>query len=532
MSRNLVAIAYAALAAAALHTAATPAGAQAARQDALIILMGQDTFAVENITRTATTLEGELVGPATGRMVYRLESSPGGGVGELLLRAWRPGRTADDAPMQEARVTFAGDSAFVRVTGAAGERVERIATRPGAFPYVNLSFGLLEPVLARARASGDSTVVVPLFFLQGGQTVDATVTWVAPDSATIAIAGALMHAAIDADGSLRRAAVPAQHLAVTRVPGVHLPPPGWDPPDYSAPAGAPYTAEPVTVTTPAGHTLAGTLTRPGGTTPAPAVVMITGSGAQDRDQALLILPGYRPFREIADTLSRSGIAVLRLDDRGFGESTGDIAAATSADLADDIRAALDWLRARDDIDPARLALVGHSEGGMIAPMIAATDTTLAGIVVIAGPSRPGREIIAFQQRYAIDRSAALDESARDSAFAAAQDGLARLAERSPWIRFFLDHDPLVAARRVRHTPVLVLHGETDMQVPVVQAAELAAALRDAGNTDVVVRTLPGVNHLLIRDADGNPADYAALDERRVAPEVLETLVGWLTARLQ
>jgi uncharacterized protein len=511
---------------------ATQLAAQAARQDALVLLMADDTFAVENITRTAAGLEAELTGRATGRMVYSVVYGPGGTVRELTLRAWMPGRADDDAPMQEARVTMEGDSAIVEITGSAGAATQRLATRPGAFPYLNPSFALLEPVLARTRALGAETATVPLFFLQGGQTLDATVTWATPDSATITIAGSIMHAVVDTDGAIRRASVPAQHLVVTRVAGVHLPPAGMEPPDYSAPADASYTAEAVTVPTPAGHTLAGTLTRPPTMSPVPAVVMITGSGSQDRDQALPTLPGYRPFREIADALARNGIAVLRMDDQGFGESTGDAASATSADLADDIRAGLDYLRTRPDIDPRRLALVGHSEGGLIAPMIAATDTSLAGIVLIAGPSRTGREIIAFQQRQAIEGSAGIPEAARDSAFQAAQVQIQEMAERSPWIRFFLDHEPLATARHVRHTPVLVLHGATDRQVTVDQAEELAAAFTAAGNPDVTVRIFPDVNHLLLRDPDGDPADYARLERRTVAPQVLDALADWLIERLR
>lgn len=509
-----------------------PLTAQAVRTDALVLVIGADTFAVENVTRTAGGMEAELAGPAIGRMLWTVTVLPDGSVPELVLRAWPPGRTGDDAAVQDVRFTLEGDSAVVEITGAAGARTVRTATRPGAIPYINPSFALLEPVLARARAQGGESAAVPLFFLQGGQTMDAHVTWVGPDSATIAIAGSVMHVGLEPDGSIRSAGVPAQALSVTRAPGVHVTPPGTPAPDYAAPVDAPYTAEEVIVPTPGGHTLAGTLTRPRGDRAVPAVVMITGSGAQDRDQALPLLRGYRPFREIADALGHHGIAVLRLDDRGFGESTGDFADATSADFADDIRAALAWLRQRPDIDPRRVGLVGHSEGGLVAPMVAADDTALAAIVLIAGPSRSGREIIRYQQRFAIDHSPAYEPAARDSAFEAAGAELDRLADSSPWIRFFLDHDPLPVARQVRRTPVLILHGETDRQVTVDQAHELAAAFRDAGNPDVIVRVFPDVNHLLIRDPDGNPMGYARITERSMAPEVLETLTEWLRARMR
>jgi uncharacterized protein len=520
--------ALAALLCAGLH--GSPVAAQATQQGAFIILAGTDTFAVENFSRSAARLDGEITGRATGRLVYSAAIGVGGVIQELRLRAWMPGAAATDAPMQEARLVLDVDSVIVEVTGAAGTRTQRLATTAGAVLYVNPSFALLEQVLMRARAIGGPRVEVPIFLAQGGQTLAASVTWTRPDSVMIVL-GAEMHAALAADGSIRSAAVPAQQLTVSRVDGAHVTAVAVEPPDYSAPDNAPYSAEHVVVTTPAGHTLAGTLTRPHGTAPVPAVVTITGSGPQDRDQALSMVPGYRPFRQIADTLARRGIAVLRLDDRGFGGSTGNFAAATSADFADDVHAALAWLRSREDIDGARLGLVGHSEGGLIAPLVAATDTTLAAIVLIAGPAYTGRRIITYQQRYAIEQSPAIPPASRDSALAAAQRQLEENSAQQPWLRFFLDYDPLPTARRVRHTPVLVLQGETDRQVTMDQAAELADAFRAALNPDVSVKLFPDVNHLLLRDPDGSPAAYVALRDRNVVPEVLGALADWLAKRL-
>lgn len=304
------------------------------------------------------------------------------------------------------------------------------------------------------------------------------------------------------------------------------------PPDYSAPAGAPYSAEDVEVTTAAGHTLAGTLTRPHSDTAVPAVVLITGSGAQDRDEALPILHGFRPFREIADSLSRRGIAVLRLDDRGFGASGGDFAGATSADFTDDARAALDFLRGNDGIDPARLGVVGHSEGGLIAPMLAASDPDLAAMVLIAGPARSGREIVRYQQRQAIEGMPGLSPTQRDSMAAEARETLEDMAAEQPWLAYFLDHDPLPTARRVPRTPVLILQGETDRQVPADQAEVLGRAFREAGNVDVTVRLFPEINHLMLHDPDGDPAGYATLGSREVDDELMGVLVDWLADRLR
>ena len=519
-----------AVAAALLLLAGLPAAAQEGATHSFVLLMGADTFAVESFTRSPTALEGELSGPALGRIGYRAELGPAATTTALTLRAWPSGATADAPPLQRVGVRFAADSAIVEVRTAAGEQVQRLPTEPDAIAFVNPSFALAEQVVLRARALGGDTVRVPIFLLQGGQTLRATVARIGPDSVSLSMSGTEVRLAVAADGRVLGGRVPAQNLTFHRVEG-RVAPVGVAPPDYSAPEGAPYTAEEVVVSTPAGHTLAGTLTRPAGRGRVPAVVTITGSGAQDRDQASPFIPGWRPFRDVADTLSRRGIAVLRLDDRGTGASTGDFASATSADFADDVRAALAYLRARPDVDPRRIAVVGHSEGGMIGPMVAASDPALRAVVLVAGPARTGREIIHYQQRGAVERAASIPESSRDSVLAAARAELEELATRQPWLGFFLDHDPLPVARRVR-APVLVLHGATDRQVEVDQAEILADAFRAGGNRDVTVRVFPEVNHLLLRDPDGDPAGYATLTDRRVVPEVLGALADWLASRLR
>jgi uncharacterized protein len=174
----------------------------------------------------------------------------------------------------------------------------------------------------------------------------------------------------------------------------------------------------------------------------PLVITISGSGAQERDEAILGVEGYRPFREIADTLGRRGVAVLRFDDRGTGESEGNHATATSRDFADDVRALVAWLRTRDDIDPTRILLLGHSEGGLIAPLVAADDPRLAGIALLAGPAYTGARIIAFQQRSAIAQQyPSAFAAARDSMLRAAQQQMDSIARTNPWIREFLTYDP-------------------------------------------------------------------------------------------
>jgi len=302
--------------------------------------------------------------------------------------------------------------------------------------------------------------------------------------------------------------------------------------DYSAPAGAPYTAADVTVPTPMGHTLAGTLTMPKNAAGrVPAVVLITGSGGQDRDSHMPLIADYRFFRQIADSLSRRGIAVLRMDDRGIGGSGGVEPGVTTEDFADDIRAGVQWLRARPDVDPARVGLIGHSEGGIIAPMISAGDARIAAVGLLAAPSWTGRRISDMQVRDALVRRG-LSAAAVDSAQATAIAEREVVAGTMPWLRWFLDHDPLPIARRVR-APVLILAGATDLQVTAEQAEELGAAVRAGGNRDVTVRVFPGLNHLFLRDEAGtaDPALYAALPDKRVPPEVIGALADWFVERL-
>src|SRR6185312_6174441 len=277
------------------------------------------------------------------------------------------------------------------------------------------------------------------------------------------------------------------------------------PRDYSAPRGAPYTAEDVTVHTSAGFDLGGTLTKPTATSGRlPAVVTITGSGQQDRDELIPLAGGIRLFRELADTLSRRGIVVLRLDDRGLGASGGDATTATTADFADDIRSAVAYLRSRPDIDPNRIALAGHSEGGVIAPMIAATDSRIHAIVILAGTSEPGIEISMGQNKYIVDHTPGLSQHQRDSILAAARVSLKE--QTVPWMKFFLSYDPAAALKKVR-VPALYIQGETDHQVPPAEAEMGAKLIRSNGNRDVTVRLFPATNHLFVPDSTGDITKY-------------------------
>ncbi|WP_181783210.1 alpha/beta hydrolase family protein [Pseudonocardia pini] len=315
----------------------------------------------------------------------------------------------------------------------------------------------------------------------------------------------------------------------------------------------PYRSEDVTF--PSGPvTLAGTVTTPEGPGPFPAVVMITGSGAQDRDETLA---SHKPFLVLADALTRAGFAVLRTDDRGVGGSTGTIDDTPYADLADDARAGVAFLRARPEVDPARVGLFGHSEGGYLAPLAAQRSAPgdIAFAVLMAGPAVPGGDVLIEQNelllaaaglppdqvaaqvdgvRQLVERFRAGDrEGARALARAqAVGQGLpadqadaaaAQVATLGP----FLTYDPQPALRALR-IPVFAFFGSKDLQVPPAQSEQpMREALAAAPGSEV--RTFEGLNHLMQPAQTGSPAEYSTI-ETTIDPTVLDAVTQWLTAR--
>jgi pimeloyl-ACP methyl ester carboxylesterase len=326
----------------------------------------------------------------------------------------------------------------------------------------------------------------------------------------------------------------------------------------------PYKDEEVSFSNPeAGITLAGTLTVPPSDGPFPAVVLITGSGPQDRDEALL---GHKPFLVLSDYLTRQGIAVLRYDDRGIGKSTGKFGGATSVDFASDARAAVAYLKSRKEVQAEKIGLIGHSEGGIIAPMVAAESNDVAFIVMMAGTGVPGDELILkqaelitgamgksekeVQQQQDLNRKIYdLVESGKDSATVAAElrtlllsaaDSTARKDTQvtnatinaqiaqvtSPWFKYFLAYDPRPTLKKVR-CPVLVINGEKDLQVPPKQnLPEIEAALREGENSDFTIREIPGLNHLFQSATKGTPDEYGKIEET-ISPTALKLMGDWI-----
>jgi pimeloyl-ACP methyl ester carboxylesterase len=316
----------------------------------------------------------------------------------------------------------------------------------------------------------------------------------------------------------------------------------------------PYREEEVTYENRAQNvTLAATLTLPQGKGPFPAVVLITGSGPQDRDESLM---GHKPFLVLSDDLTRRGIAVLRADDRGTGKSTGVFAAATTADFATDTEAGIAYLETRREIDLHRIGLIGHSEGAIVAPMIAARDKDVAFIVMMAGSGVPGNEILVAQLE-------AIEEASGKSHEEATKDGIrerqllnivesekdpAALEQKlktkmtgempkeqidaeikvltSPWFRYFMTYDPAPALRKVK-CPVLAIGGSKDRQVPPQQnLPAIRRALEEGGNQHFAVKELPGLNHLFQTATTGAPSEYAQIEET-ISPLALETISSWI-----
>ena len=332
----------------------------------------------------------------------------------------------------------------------------------------------------------------------------------------------------------------------------------------------PYEVEEFNVDNPQvpGVALAGTLTIPTSNLPCPAVVMISGSGPQDRDETIF---DHKPFWVIADHLSRQGIAVLRFDDRGVGQSTGNFATANSLDFGSDVEALVAFLKQHPKIDASSIALCGHSEGGIIAPMVAAKDSSIAALVLLAAPAVTGERILLSQSKLLLEASKTAEEeitkqqkiqqtmldlatrepaldraSFLEQAKKALEDTLAnneltveeidavvaQAADQllSPWFRFFLIYDPAETLTQVK-CPTLAIYGGLDLQVdPKLNLPAIELAFADGGLQNYEVHVLSGLNHLFQTATTGSVSEYAESEET-ISPKVLETMSDWLRKTL-
>lgn len=306
--------------------------------------------------------------------------------------------------------------------------------------------------------------------------------------------------------------------------------------------------------------LAGTLTIPDNVKNPPAVILISGSGPQDRNEKLL---EHEPFLVLADHLSRNGIAVLRYDDRGVGSSEGNFGSATSYDFSLDAEAAFEYLKTRKEVNINNLGIVGHSEGGMIAPMIASRNKDVSFIVLLAGPgvncdklllkqledyalaaNAPSSEIetmlkmnkIVFDELRESQDNSGLEEKLLDSLrkhnYAEGNEQVLRqfLQSRlSPWFSYFIRFTPSQYLEKVT-CPVLALNGDLDKQVnSEMNLSGIEETLKKAGNKDYTVKSLPGLNHLFQEAQTGNESEYMKI-EQTFSPSALEIVSGWINEK--
>lgn len=312
-------------------------------------------------------------------------------------------------------------------------------------------------------------------------------------------------------------------------------------------------------------TLAGELTLPTDTPPKAMIVLVSGSGPQDRNQDLGPQINHRLFLVLSDYLTRRGYGVLRYDDRGVGESTGDFGMATSADFADDARGAVSYLQTHDDLKGIPVGMVGHSEGGMIAPMVAASGG-LDFMILLAAPGHSIDSLMSDQRRQMSGGAIPYDTIHRAAytyikahtdqdqqtfgrglmdAMTSAEQSLVKDKSytgsdadpvagelygtyASPWMRYFIAYEPAEYLRQVT-VPVLAINGTLDRQVDVTNLDAIAEALDAAENNDVTIVVAPGLNHLLQPATTGMPGEYGQI-ETTVDESVMETIVEWLDER--
>lgn len=318
-------------------------------------------------------------------------------------------------------------------------------------------------------------------------------------------------------------------------------------------------------------TLAGTLSLPTKDGVFPTVILITGSGPQDRNQEIL---GHKPFLVISDYLTRRGMGVLRYDDRGTAKSTGDFSSGTSLDFSRDVLAAVDYLKSRPEVNANKIGLIGHSEGGLIAWMVGSENPDIAFIVSLASPGIRGDSILLLQQKLIYQQSGISKEIVKDITTANSQiygilsqakdtsevlielsapmtklyEALISEKQRetisreafiseqiatlnSPWMKFFLSYDPAEAIKKVT-CPVLALNGSNDLQVPPKENLNaIKSLLSRAGNGHLTLVEIPGLNHLFQESSTGLPNEYGMI-EQTFAPTVLEIISDWISAQVE
>ena len=328
-----------------------------------------------------------------------------------------------------------------------------------------------------------------------------------------------------------------------------------------------YYSEDITFkNTKANISLSGTLTLPKKDGIFPVVVLITGSGPQNRDEELL---GHKPFLVISDYLTKNGIGVLRYDDRGVGQSKGDFKSATSADFATDVESAIAYLKTRKEVNKKKIGLVGHSEGGLIAPMVASKLKDVSFIVLLAGTGIQGDKLLLLQeeliakangvsetdikkstqtnaklfeiivksndnQKLKTDLTTLMNETLKNETSTEIPNGMTKDAFismqvnefSSPWMQYFMKYNPATTLEKVK-CPVLAVNGAKDLQVPPKEnLTAIKNALTKGGNKNVTTKEFPNLNHLFQECKTGSPNEYAQIDQT-FSPTALNEITKWI-----
>lgn len=497
----------------------------------LVLRRDRDTASVERVERGAHGMRAEVTVPNRARLLVTAQTDASRCVQSAEVQVF-PWAAADGStPVQHVTVRLGGDSLHVT---ASVRGMQRSLSRPApgvravlAEESVAASALLVECARSLRTPQSDS-VAIPVVAFPNLRMRSVVVRWQAD---SVMLVGAdTSWAFTDREGHVSRLRLERGQLDVRRVSTAEterIVRAMQVTSDYAAPVGAPYHATDVQVAAAPGVVLAGTLTMPSGRRgKLPVIVTISGSGGQNRDSYAPIADGWRPFRQLADSLARRGVATLRLDDRGIGGSTGDYASSTELTTAADTRAAIAYLRMHPEIDGSRVVVLGHSEGVRVAMLVAAEDSSLAAMALLSGAADT-REAMRAQTLWAAERRLPKGVS-RDSLLAAVNRGMDSVAARLP--REVLRWNASEQARRIR-MPVGIFHGATDRQVPVAQADSLAAVFRRAGNRDVTVRILADRNHLLLYDSDGDFFRYDQLTSARLDSPTLGAIVDWIVTKV-
>ena len=377
----------------------------------------------------------------------------------------------------------------------------------------------IEQAILRSRVLGTAKVKLPAASLFSSSRTDISVEEIDAVDWVVTYHDRSYRVLSDTHGCMLAATLPEFGVMIERQIGYSAQEyPLWSP--YAPPPDHAYRAEEIKISAAQGYVLVGTLTSLFSKNAAPAAVLITGLSPHERNNGEA---PWMPFRDIADALTRAGIAVLRVDDRGIGKSSGNSKTYTTYDKLDDVATEVAWLRSRADIDPRRIMLVGYSEGGLIAAMAAAKDHSIAAIVSLDGPGVPGLAVARYQVAQPILRDPSIADSEKPSAVEKAY--IEALKDLSPHESTFLQINPEPYDRQV-HCPALIIHGGADATVPIRSAERIAEAMRANGNRDVTVRIFPGVSHSMLPDPSGLPSGWAALPGFLTAPEILEEITRW------